>query len=804
MEESRSLALITPRNREVRDTSLALRVLGIDLGTTNCSVAEIVLHAGDTNLPEARALEISQPTTQGEFIHTLVPSIIALHRGKVYVGEGAKQLRPQMTVHELEENVSVFWECKNEIGTRRTYHRAPAGYNTPRDISRRILQFLLDSTTLDESIPVSSAVVTIPASFQTAQRNDTERAATAAGLKIADSGGLLDEPVAAYIAYMVQSGHRVADDLHEEKNLLVFDFGGGTCDVALFRLMPPKAGKPIDIVPLAVSRYCRLGGGDIDRAIVIHVLIPQLLRQNALTNESLNFEAKDRFVIPALLGVAETLKIKLCEEYARQLAMGLSPEESLSDPVSLAGSYRCRLKDGTEYVLSTPTLSVNEFSEALEPFLDIYTMIPQESEYHTTCSIFAPITDAIEQAGLYDEDIDQCLLVGGSTLIPQIRQALKDYLPNAEFLSFDTPAEMETAVSAGAAYQALSLAIYGSGVFKTVVGDDISIRTKNGTRTLIQRGEEVPYPVEGWLENRDLTVPKTALTEPLDLRVELCNAVEKTLYKEQWTINSVVNQGEPILLRYRVDANQLVQLELSLVNQPDYRPFKGEIENPLTNVVNVNTKRERVLALEESMRTGDLDVEQQIDIVIEIADLEQQLGRRERALQLLHESGRRVKDTSMLFKLARVYGEIGDHEQEQEYYLRTVKNEPNNSAAFFNIALSQRSQGKNRQALVNVEKTIEITPDGPSYTLKALIEEKLGNQSSSEQALDRAFDLFEPTRLQKDWELYWYGTAAKLASDDVRLKDYEEELRSRNQSINKADTGLLPLDSPRTAVSEMS
>ncbi len=276
-----SLALITPEDVRVRVPNEPLRVVGIDLGTTNSAIAEILMQPGRSDLPEVRCLEVEQDTPQGRYTHTLVPSVVALHGEKLHVGEGAKMLRARIRDFDLEQNQNIFWECKNDIGVRRTYHKARSGFQSAKAISGHLLRFLMEAALNENSTPVTTTVVTTPASFQAAQRQDTAEAAALAEIELLE-GGLLDEPIAAFIAYLVAHGKKVFAEVSTPRHLMVFDFGGGTCDVAMFQLLPAKPGQPVRIAPLAVSRYHRLGGGDIDRAIVVDVLLPQLIEQNGL------------------------------------------------------------------------------------------------------------------------------------------------------------------------------------------------------------------------------------------------------------------------------------------------------------------------------------------------------------------------------------------------------------------------------------------------------------------------------------------------------------------------------------------
>ena len=95
------------------------------------------------------------------------------------------------------------------------------------------------------------------------------------------------------------------------------------------------------------------------------------------------------------------------------------------------------LREGTALRLQSPTLSAVEFDRVVEPFLDRDLLYPRETDYLMTCSVFAPLQDALGRANLEPGDVDFCLLVGGSALIPQIVEAVDDFFSEARTLCFE-------------------------------------------------------------------------------------------------------------------------------------------------------------------------------------------------------------------------------------------------------------------------------------------------------------------------------------------------------------------------------
>lgn len=146
MNHQNALALIQDREIGPVHRGKTFRVLGIDLGTTNSTVSECVWEVGDSQPPQARILEVVQPTLEGEYTHVLVPSVVAIHGGQVLVGEGAKRLRGRASELGLRQNENLFYECKNDIGNRRTYHRAAAGFRSAAEIGGQVVGFIHRAT----------------------------------------------------------------------------------------------------------------------------------------------------------------------------------------------------------------------------------------------------------------------------------------------------------------------------------------------------------------------------------------------------------------------------------------------------------------------------------------------------------------------------------------------------------------------------------------------------------------------------------------------------------------------------------
>lgn len=798
------LAILRPEGAALCSLPQPVRVLGIDLGTTNSTAAEIVWHPGKSHEIAVRCLEIDQPTASGVYTHLLVPSAVAIQGGNVIIGEGAKRMQARATEFGLEREKSLFTECKNDIGAQKTYHRAPEGFRSAAEIGSKVLAFLRAAAQELDTTSITRTVVTVPASFQAAQRLDTVKAAQLAGISIS-GGDLLDEPVAAFLDYLMSHPREIGERLAAGKNLVVFDFGGGTCDVAVFRLEAASGALSLKISPLAVSRYHRLGGGDIDRAIVYEVLLPQLLDQNGIPAFSLSFEEKKNFVEPAYLGVAEALKTGLCNEITRLESFG---QYVASDKTKIVkrqpGLHQCRLKDRT-LDLQSPSLTAAQFESVLAPFLDRDLLYARETEYRLTCSMFAPIQDALERSGLEAGDVSLCLLVGGTSLIPQVSAAVAKFFAKASVLTYSDRDSVQVSVARGAAYHSLALAAYGRSIFQVVSHDRISIRTTSGFYELVPRGTALPFPGgDAWKQSADLHVPESALTGSVPLLIDLVvggDGAERPLFTATWTIPAPVKRGDRLLLEYRIDENQVLEFRLTLADDDSHEPFKGRIENPLSNVVNPHAKRLKIQQAEEDLKTGKIPQEKIPTAVIEIARDYAELRQLEKAISYLKRSlqMRNRPDVYTLNLLGIYHGELGDNEREEKFY-REAASCSGDGTPLFNLALAQQRRKQFHEAFKTIEECLSRRVDGPSLTLKAQIALALDKKPIAASSLDEAFVSYEgedcanSIKDMSDWELGWYLTACRLSDQKTKLEAAQREQRRRKDGKPGAfATGALPM-----------
>jgi tetratricopeptide (TPR) repeat protein len=763
---------------------------GIDLGTTNSTLCRTTLPAGATSPTEPEVVPLRQPTPAGEFTGTLLPSIVAIYQGREYVGQGAKDLRALMadTAKGITRNVNLFYDCKNEIGTSRTYPNASESYRSPTDIAARILGYL-HREGIGETAP-GNVVVTVPASFQTAQRAETARACARAGLDVS-GGRLLDEPVAAFIDYAYRYDPGLLESIVGKKNLLVFDFGGGTCDIALFELNRTTADTPVQVASRSVSRFHRLGGGDIDLAILHKVLVPQLCKENGLSEFDLSFQEKIRVITPALIAVAEALKIQICNEIWRLQQFGKldsSPRENIVARYPAQVSMR---QGERTLKLSTASISAAQLDNVLASFLNTEHLFARSTEYRLENSIFAPIADALDRARLEPDEISFVLAVGGSSLIPQVMDSLRGYFPRARLLQYEDRKDAQLAVARGACLQALALATGSHGVIAPVVQDDIYLVTQKDDLQLVAQGATLPFPAAGVSSNDSLTVPADAFEQPLRLSVELVAGAERRpLFRDHWDM-TMVRKGSPLRLEYSYDENQVFHLELKLADFPESVAFKASVENPLSHVVNPNSQQEEIDRLEEEYRQDTRKAE---ELMPRIAELCADLGQHEKAIGLVRTLLRQAnRPVAWLLNRQAMYEDArGNQPAAIQGYEEAGKASRDWGGPFFNLALLHEKQRKYDAALRAIDRAIQIDATPPYQTLKLRINKHLQTDLDITGKASLILSEFGKPDGLNDWELGWFIDATEIAGDEHAKAAATQIRRNRRQAGQTITDGVRP------------
>jgi Fe-S protein assembly chaperone HscA len=375
------------------------RIIGIDLGTTNSLVAYV---DPATGLPRVI------PDAEGR---PLLPSVVAFTPDGIVVGEAARRQlarRPADTVYSVKRLMGRGFEDVKDEARYLPFRILPGDglvrlavggrEVTPPEVSAAVLKALKQRAERHFGEPVDKAVVTVPAYFNDAQRQATKDAGRIAGLDVVR---IVNEPTAASLAYGLQ---RLSEGV-----IAVYDLGGGTFDVSILKT---KDGV---FEVLATNGDTHLGGDDLDRVLALWLLEDIAVRHHAELDRDCVDLARDPEAMQELRLAAEAAKIRL------------STEERTTLTIPFAGfTYR---RDITRA----------ELERLVEPLVT---------------RTLGPARRALADAGLEPKDIDQVVLVGGSTRVPLVRRRVQELFGKTPHSQLN-PDEV---VALGAAVQAHILA----------------------------------------------------------------------------------------------------------------------------------------------------------------------------------------------------------------------------------------------------------------------------------------------------------------------------------------------------------
>ncbi|MCI4642192.1 MAG: molecular chaperone DnaK [Flavobacteriaceae bacterium] len=348
------------------------KIIGIDLGTTNSCVSVM-----EGNEP------VVIPNAEGK---RTTPSVIAfVEGGEIKVGDPAKRqavTNPHKTIYSIKRFMgNKFSESSKEA--ERVPYKVLKGDNdtprvdidgrlyTPQELSAMILQKMKKTAEDYLGQTVSRAVITVPAYFNDAQRQATKEAGEIAGLTVER---IINEPTAASLAYGL-------DKKDVEQKIVVFDFGGGTHDVSILEL-----GDGVFEV-LATDGDTHLGGDDVDQKII------DWMAEEFKSEEDIDLR-KDAMALQRLREAAEKAKIELSS----------SAQTEINLP------YVTATASGPKHLVRTLTKA--KFDQLIADLVK---------------RTIAPCESALKSAGLSKSDIDEIILVGGSTRIPAVQDAVEAF-----------------------------------------------------------------------------------------------------------------------------------------------------------------------------------------------------------------------------------------------------------------------------------------------------------------------------------------------------------------------------------------
>lgn len=544
------------------------KCIGIDLGTTNTTVATTRLDAFDRIVLEDITI-LQRADGSGGSKHVL-PSIIYYKEGKnVSVGYEArankkKDYQDSSTEPHYVENSKRF------IGTPIKWKIDDKVF-TPVDVAASLLEKIVKTKDIRNIIDDSDVYITVPANFNDDQRNYTLLAANRAGIKNAE---LYDEPKAAILSYIHEETDKRPEDkllnIDEKKRILVIDIGGGTCDICLQDVWNEDGSFMFN--PIGTPNRENIGGIDFDQRIATYLYDKYQTQFNLTEN---NFSQ--------LLDISQEAKEKLSSEIVFYIEDELGEDES---EVYQNSEWKNELQNVEDWIFPLNingirgdiSLSVEEFTNVIEPLIVKNSFVSRNKEERdANKNIETLVNRTLEESDVSVDSIDYIFLTGGMAKCFTLKATLYSLFK----ICILAPEEPFYAVSRGAAL------INKYPLIEEKANDRMShsvmLELKDGSLyTLISAGESVPVSnrvVEGKIfETSSRTGVSIALYEgknEYDCQLRKIN----TVYMLEF--DKPVETGREFVIRYNIDKTKRIDFEIEFLDNGDIHKVQACVKGDM-------------------------------------------------------------------------------------------------------------------------------------------------------------------------------------------------------------------------------
>ena len=444
--------------------------------------------------------------------------------------------------------------------------------------------------------------------------------------------------------------------------------------------------------------------------------------------------------------------------------------------------------------LQRPALSRQQFEAVLEPFLDQDFPYPRDTELTPVSSVFGPIQNALKGARLEPGDIDGLLLVGGSALIPQVEKALTAFFPRAARLRLPDEDRALSAVCRGAALQSFFLHAFGKPLINPIAQESLGVLTQQtGFVELIPRGAELPFPAEGEAVHKSLVVPRDLMK---DVQIVVAaSGPDKPLGIEHLEVPTLRSAGEPIDLRFRLDADKILTVHAALANQRGSH-CTVRLENPLCAVAFGSPRQKEIAELEVDLARAVPSAHTPLETAKRdrLVRLYEEEGKYERAI----DEARKVMETDrrpseyLLNLTAGCYKHLGAHDRAEKFYREAIRVAPGSPVARFNLSLVLETQGRIEEAITLMDEAMKREPgEGVYRGWRAILMQRRRSPEALAELRAAAVVLDALPSLDA-WRRYWRSRIAEALGDAVTAARLSRERDQAPAASPGYDESRLP------------
>lgn len=750
--------------------------VGIDFGTSTTVVSVAILT--DKGEIKVEHIPLKQKLFSDQYeIDYRVNSCIALMKNKILIGKGAKNERRKLT-----KNVDYWESFKMELGTDQGCAYPYSSLDGSKGLSIhnpidattiffKYLKKMIDDYITENALsPNIKYVVTIPASFEASQRRDLLECLNGAKIELEQSC-LVDEPNAAFLSYFLDDINRSSNFYLPEEynpNVLVFDFGAGTCDISILEI--GQNHKGINTKNLAVSRYTEIGGNNIDYSIAKKYLLPQVINSSNIKQAEFRSREIEHEIIPQLIPFAEEIKIKgsksisLCPEL---LDIGADEMKKHAFQSNKSKRFKTRLGE----------LFIDKPSITLKDYIDSSSQFCFDTDFRALKLNVNPIFSALEKAKLSKDDVDYVLFIGGSSKNLIVRNQVEHLFSEAKIL---LPRDLQSHVSKGAALQSLFVHQFNTQIVRPISNQRIftliEVDGNNIEMNILESGIPIPFipvSIDKFHPQRNgqnvIQIPFFVGDQSSEL-----SKIEITSNRDEGFL-----MNDKIELFVEIDENKIIKLKAS-VNQIE---AKVNIENPFITLGKSYKQKE----IQEALKKYNLstkshggkppitEFDKLINVYVKYDEYMNAAELLEEAVEL-HNIKTRYNDLNLY------YGYAGRRDKAIHYAELALIQAPHNQVLLFNMALHFRYTQPNK-AIDYLKRSHGIDSTNPAtlFVLGEMMQNNEGNRM-----IQKSFEIWNQrynNNSLREWEYGWFESCARRQGKfDLanRIKESNLEAKGTN------------------------